>query len=131
MQMNGNLNAIDSNRHLGFWLRQVTSNRAIDQLRRRARLPMASLDEEAQLFSPEEDSDPMLQRHLRSLLADLSPAARAVLLLRFQEDLDPKDIAQALDMPLNTVKSHLTRSLETMREKIAGMPSLRYEDNST
>lgn len=131
MQMNGNLNAIDSNRHLGFWLRQVTSNRAIDQLRRRARLPMASLDEETQLFSPEEHSDPMLQRHLRSLLADLSPSARAVLLLRFQEDLDPMDIAQALDMPLNTVKSHLKRSLETMREKIAGMPSLRYEDNST
>ncbi|HEX3912665.1 MAG TPA: RNA polymerase sigma factor [Steroidobacteraceae bacterium] len=133
MQMNGNLQAIVSNRHLGFWLRQVTSNRAIDQLRRRARLPMASLDEQMQLqlFSPEQDSDPMLQRHLRLLLMELSPPARAVLLLRFQEDLDPTDIAQALDMPLNTVKSHLKRSLESMREKIAGMPSVRYEDNST
>ena len=131
MQMNGNLKAIDTNRHLGFWLRQVTSNRAIDQLRRRARLPMASLDAEMQLFSPEEDSDPMLQRQLRSLLAELSPPARAVLLLRFQEDMDPTDIAQALDMPLNTVKSHLKRSLESMRQKMAGVPSVRCEDNST
>lgn len=122
MQMDGSLEAIASNRHLGFWLRQVTSNRAIDQLRRRTRLPLAPLDEEKDLFSPEADSDPMLQRRLRSLLADLSPSARAVLLLRFQEDLDPTDIAQVLNMPLNTVKSHLKRSLESMRESMSGAP---------
>jgi RNA polymerase sigma-70 factor (ECF subfamily) len=131
MQLNGNLRSIDSNRHLRFWLRQVTSNRAIDQLRRRARLQLTPLDEETQLFSDEEDSDPLLQRHLRALLAELSPPARAVLLLRYQEDLDPQDIARTLDMPLNTVKSHLKRSLESMREKTTGLLPARCEDNST
>ena len=62
MQLNGNLRSIDSNRHLRFWLRQVTSNRAIDQLRRRARLQWTSLEEETQLFSDEKDSDPLLDR---------------------------------------------------------------------
>jgi RNA polymerase sigma-70 factor, ECF subfamily len=38
-------------------------------------------------------------------------------LLRYQEDLDPVEIARTLGMPLNTVKSHLKRSLESMREK--------------
>jgi RNA polymerase sigma-70 factor (ECF subfamily) len=131
MQMNGNLRAIVSNRHLGFWLRQVTTNRAIDQLRRRSRVEMTSLDSAAQLFGAEDDADPLLQRHLQALLADLSPQARAVLLLRFQEDLDPMDIARTLDMPINTVKSHLKRSLESMREKIAGMQPARCEDPST
>jgi RNA polymerase sigma-70 factor (ECF subfamily) len=131
MQMNGNLRTIESNRHLGFWLRRVTTNGAIDQLRRRARVPMTSLDEEAQLFSAEEDSDPLLQRHLQALLAELSPPARAVLLLRYQEDLDPVEIARTLDMPLNTVKSHLKRSLESMREKTIGMQTARCEDSST
>jgi RNA polymerase sigma-70 factor (ECF subfamily) len=130
MQMNGNLSTINSNRHLGFWLRQVTTNRAIDQLRRRARLQMTSLDEETQLFSTEEASDPLLQRHLRALLADLSAPARAVLLLRYQEDLDPVEIARTLDMPLNTVKSHLKRSLESMREKTIGVQPVRCEDRS-
>ena len=130
MQLNGNLSAIDSNKHLGFWLRQVTTHRAIDQLRRRARVQMSSLDEETQLFSAEETSDPLLQRHLRALLADLSAPARAVLLLRYQEDLDPLEIAQMLDMPLNTVKSHLKRSLESMREKTIGMQVMRCEDRS-
>jgi RNA polymerase sigma-70 factor (ECF subfamily) len=130
MQLNGNLRSIDSNRHLGFWLRQVTSNRAIDQLRRRARLPLVSLEEQSELFSHEEGSDPMLQRHMQALLAELSPPARAVLLLRYQEDLDPPEIAQTLDMPLNTVKSHLKRSLESMRERTAGRVPARCEDSS-
>jgi RNA polymerase sigma-70 factor (ECF subfamily) len=125
MQMNGNLKLIDSNRHLGFWLRQVTTNRAIDQLRRRGRVQMSSLDEDTALFSAEEQSDPLLQRHLRALLAELSPPARAVLLLRYQEELDPVEIARTLDMPLNTVKSHLKRSLQSMREKTAGVQPLR------
>ena len=131
MQMNGNLRTIESNKHLGFWLRRVTTNGAIDQLRRRARVPMTSLDEEPQLFSAAEDSDPLLQRHLQALLAELSPPARAVLLLRYQEDLDPVEIARTLDMPLNTVKSHLKRSLESMREKTIGMQPARCEDSST
>jgi RNA polymerase sigma-70 factor (ECF subfamily) len=130
MQMNGNLSAVDSNRHLGFWLRQVATNRAIDQLRRRARVQMTSLDEETQLFSTEEASDPLLQRHLQALLAELSPPARAVLLLRYQEDLDPLEIGRTLGMPINTVKSHLKRSLESMRERTTGVRSVHCEDNS-
>ena len=54
MQLSGNLSGIESNQHLGFWLRRVTANRAIDQLRRRARVQMTALDEETQLFAAEE-----------------------------------------------------------------------------
>jgi RNA polymerase sigma-70 factor (ECF subfamily) len=55
---------------------------------------------------------------LRSLVTELPPAARAVVLLRFQEDLDPVEIARTLRMPLNTVKSHLRRSLAQLRERM-------------
>ena len=131
MQLSGNLSGIESNQHLGFWLRRVTANRAIDQLRRRARVQMTALDEETQLFAAEdEDSDPLWRRHLQSLLAALSPPARAVVLLRFQEDLDPVDIARTLEMPLNTVKSHLKRSLQSMRQKTTGLRPVGCEDNS-
>jgi len=53
-----------------------------------------------------------------------------VILLRYQEDLDPVEIARTLDMPLNTVKSHLKRSLQTMREKTAGLQPMRCEGSS-
>jgi RNA polymerase sigma-70 factor (ECF subfamily) len=41
------------------------------------------------------------------------------MILRYQEDLDPTDIAQALDMPIATVKSHLQRSLALLRDKLS------------
>jgi len=65
------------------------------------------------------DADPILERRLRGLLGELPPAARAVVLLRYQEDLDPVEIGRTLKMPVNTVKSHLKRSLALLRERLA------------
>jgi RNA polymerase sigma-70 factor (ECF subfamily) len=60
----------------------------------------------------------MLQRRLRTLVASLPEKPRLVMVLRYQEDMMPDEIAAALDMPVRTVKSHLHRSLEMLREKI-------------
>jgi RNA polymerase sigma-70 factor (ECF subfamily) len=58
---------------------------------------------------------------LRRLVASLPEKARMILLLRYQEDLDPKDIAELLNVPVNTVKSQLQRALATLREKAANL----------
>jgi RNA polymerase sigma-70 factor (ECF subfamily) len=131
MQLNGNLKFIASATHLQFWLRKVTSYRAIDQLRRRSRIEMTPLDDEVPLVSAADGGDPLLQRHLQRLLLELSPPARAVLLLRYQEDLDPVDIARTLEMPINTVKSHLKRALEILRQRTPHPDRSRCEDKST
>jgi RNA polymerase sigma-70 factor, ECF subfamily len=112
-----NLSSVESAAHLAFWLRKVTLNRAIDRLRRRPRRELP-LEEALSIPSDVTDSDPFLQRRLRTLLAQLPPAPRAVVLLRFQEDLNPSEIARTLNMSINTVKSHLKRSLATLRERI-------------
>ena len=131
MQLNRNLKSMASNTHLSFWLRKVTTYRAIDQLRRRSRIEMTPLDDGVPLRSTADGGDPLLQRHLQRLLLELSPPARAVLLLRYQEDLDPIDIARTLDMPINTVKSHLKRSLEIFRQRTPNPDRSRCEDQST
>ena len=118
--MHRKLALLQSDTHLLFWLRQVTSRLAIDRMRREPRYQLVPLAEDLPLASESTPGDPLLQRRLRTLLAQLPAAARAVVLLRYQEDLDPSEIAQTLDMPLNTVKSHLKRSLERLREKLAG-----------
>jgi RNA polymerase sigma-70 factor, ECF subfamily len=117
MQLHAKLKTIESPGHLAFWLRKVTTHRAIDQLRRRSRVAMTSLEDEHEGSVTEDGGDPLWQRHLRLLLLDLAAPARAVVLLRFQEDLDPGDIARTLGMSVNTVKSHLKRSLETLRQR--------------
>jgi RNA polymerase sigma-70 factor (ECF subfamily) len=130
MQLNRNLKSIESREHLAFWLRKVTAFRAIDQLRQRARVATTSFDEDTHLGCDTQARDPLLQRHLKRLLEELSPPARAVVLLRYQEDLDPLDIARTLEMPINTVKSHLKRSLQIMRQNTPGARLNRGEDKS-
>ncbi len=63
--------------------------------------------------------DPLLSELLRKLVATLPEAPRMVMVLRYQEDLEPTEIAAALEMPVATVKSHLQRSLALLREKLA------------
>lgn len=119
LQLYRQLAAVSSDAHLGFWLRRVTLHRAIDRLRRTPRYASATPEEVAAVASESGQADPLLERRLRSLVRELPPDARAVVLLRYQEDLDPAEIAQTLRMPVNTVKSHLRRSLAQLRERFS------------
>ena len=44
---------------------------------------------------------------------------RMAMVLRYQEDLDPTEIAEVMGIPVGTVKSHIQRSLGLLREKLA------------
>lgn len=116
-----NLSSVGSLAHLSFWLRKVTLNGAIDRLRRETRYEAVPLEQAGDISSEATNADPLLERRLRSLLGQLAPAPRAVLLLRYQEDLDPTEIARTLSMSVNTVKSHLKRSLALLRESIGAI----------
>ena len=119
MQLYRRLARVHSDTHLVYWLRQVTLRLAIDRLRREATHRVVPLEEGLDVAAEPSESDPLLQRRLHALVAQLPAAARAVVLLRYQEDLDPIDIAATLAMPINTVKSHLKRSLEELRTQLA------------
>ena len=118
LRLHRKLTLVQSDTHLMFWLRQVATRLAIDRLRSEPGHRLLPLEESAQIAGAADRADPLLQRQLRSLIAQLPPAARAVVVLRYQEDLDPADIAQLLGMPVNTVKSHLKRSLASLREML-------------
>jgi RNA polymerase sigma-70 factor (ECF subfamily) len=113
------LERIESPSHLTFWLRKVASRRCIDQIRRRSFWPKLRLDEVPEPATRTDERDPMLSRALSRLVASLPEKARMVVILRYQEDLPPTEIAQVLDMPVGTVKSHLQRSLDMLRDKLA------------
>jgi RNA polymerase sigma-70 factor, ECF subfamily len=118
LALHQNLLRMESPSHLKFWLRRVTSNRCIDSVRRlrhRFELPMDPLPE-ASVATP--IADPLLGALLERLVAELPPHPRIVVTLRFQEDLEPTEIAAIIDMPVNTVKSHLRRSMEILRRKL-------------
>jgi len=118
LQLYRNLESLESEAHVAFWLRRVTSNRCVDYVRKRQRRPETSLENGPEPRNVEASGDPMLSRKLRALVQSLPEKPRLVMILRYQEDLMPDEIARTLDMPVRTVKSILHRSLAMLREKM-------------
>ena len=116
LELHKRLDTLTSPAHLLFWLRKVTSHRCIDYARRR-RWAQVSLEDVAEIGSEDASPDPLLAKSLGRLVASLPETARLVVILRYQEDLTPTEIADVLSMPLATVKSQLQRSLAMLREK--------------
>jgi RNA polymerase sigma-70 factor (ECF subfamily) len=115
LQLHRHLAHLESGAHVVHWLRRVVAHRAIDVARQHARRPQTNLADVPEPAIQVVPRDPLMVRRLRALLATLPAAPRAVLTLRFQEDLEPSEIARVLDMPVNTVKSHLRRGLAVLR----------------
>jgi RNA polymerase sigma-70 factor (ECF subfamily) len=118
LSLHRNLRRIESPAHALSWLRKVAAQRAIDEGRKRLRRPGITLELVAEPAAGGAAPDVMLGETLRRLVATLPEAPRMVMVLRYQEDLDPSEIAETLSMPLSTVKSHLQRSLALLREKL-------------
>jgi RNA polymerase sigma-70 factor (ECF subfamily) len=118
LELDAHMGKMKSPDHARFWLRQVTMNRTTDALRRRKVRGTdlwVELDEGHGLRA-EERSSPVGTR-LELLLTTLPEAQRAALILRYQEDMLPEEIAITLDAPVATVKSHLQRGLKLLRSK--------------
>jgi RNA polymerase sigma-70 factor (ECF subfamily) len=112
------LPAIESASHLTYWLRRVAVHRCIDQRRRRNTRRESALEQLPEPATHDAPTDPLLLSKLRQVLEALPEKQRMMVILRYQEDLGPAEIAELLRMPVNTVKSTLHRSLDELRKKL-------------
>ena len=116
------------------WLRQVTTNTCLNRLRAAERRPpTVSLDGEwERLQDVAAEGDPEQQAlmawdraRLERGLEALPPEHRMAIVLRHQEGLTYNEIAQAMQLPLGTVKTYLFRGRRALRaalEAPAPMP---------
>jgi len=114
--------ALQSEDHVRFWLRRVTVHRATDALRRRSRQPEAGAEEwmeEQYVQDNSEGLNAAVIVLLEELLRTLPEQMRVVIVLRYQEDMLPEEIARLLGQPVATVKSNLQRGLQLLRRKAA------------
>jgi RNA polymerase sigma-70 factor (ECF subfamily) len=126
LELHAKLRELSTAEHVKHWLRRVATHRSIDWIRRGhigAEVAMDSVTLEnlaeatQQTLHTSEPGDALLNRQLQQLVASLPPVQRSVLVLRYQEDLSPDEIATELEMPVATVKSHLQRTLKLLRGK--------------
>ena len=119
LELHRSLARLESEEHVAAWVRRVACHRATDALRRRAARGDAAAAEyqDGMALRPVVREFMPLMNRVEQLLLTLPPQQRAVMLLRYQEDLEPEDIALELKMPLATVRSYLQRGVKMLRAK--------------
>lgn len=63
--------------------------------------------------------DPLLSAYLQRMVASLPEKQRLLVVLRYQEGMEPEEIAKMLSMNASTVKTQISRALELLRTKAA------------
>jgi RNA polymerase sigma-70 factor (ECF subfamily) len=123
LELDRNLGKMKSAEHVRWWLRQVAMHRCADALRRRRTRTTSlgtdvwvELEERHVLVEPFDEDGPLSAR-IEALLAGLPESQRAALVLRYQEEMTPEEIAVMVKSPLATVKSQLQRGLKLLRAR--------------
>lgn len=109
------------------WLMTTAHHLCVDRLRRRSRRP--EVDEDS-LAVPLADPGPDPQRlaaasqtarAIGRALSALGEQDRAVVVMREVQGMSYDEIAQALDVPLGTLKARLHRARDRLRRKLSGV----------
>jgi RNA polymerase sigma-70 factor (ECF subfamily) len=117
-------------RHLKAWLYRVAHNLVIDESRRRIHRDHEPLDD----WSLQDGRDVEMQAHTslawqraRAALEELSPKQRAVIILKFLEGYDNKEISRILELSVGAVKSLQHRGLASMRRHLTQPGTMEEE----
>ncbi|HAH97106.1 MAG TPA: RNA polymerase sigma factor SigW [Firmicutes bacterium] len=112
------------------WIYRITQNLCIDYLRRR-KLSTFSVDQkfgtedELTLELPDDSMSPEtifesqeIRKEIEEAIYGLPIKYRSVIILRHIQDLSYEDISQIMDMPVNTVKTHIFRARRILRRRL-------------
>jgi len=100
---------------LSTWLHRVAVNASLDLVRRRSRRESSTLDDALEQPStaegPESQAiDAVRAREVHRALGAIAPDHRAIIVLHDLQGLGYAECAEALDVPVGTVKSRLHRA---------------------
>ncbi len=123
------MDRFDTNYKFFTWIYRITANLAINYSRRKNRRREVHFEEtysaEGQQVTRAELSDRAAAEQLSDAVSraveKLTPALRAVFVLRVDQQLSYSEIAETLDIALGTVMSRLNRARNTIRAELGTM----------
>ncbi|MEW4370667.1 RNA polymerase sigma factor [Paenibacillus sp. WLX1005] len=104
------------------WVQRIVTNICIDKFRRSK--PTVSIEEHEMVFEGHDDVEQQVMRtytskDVQEAINQLPEHHRTVIVLRYIQDLSYNEIADCLDLPLNTVKSYLFRARQQLQSLLA------------
>jgi RNA polymerase sigma-70 factor (ECF subfamily) len=109
---------IDPEKNIKTWIFTIATNTAYDFLRAKKRKKEISLDEEGETISSLEAYYPKegIVSDVEKALEKIKPEYKKTLLLFYQQGFQYQEIADILEMPINTVKTYISRGKEQLKE---------------
>ena len=114
------LHSYNQAKKFSTWLFTIATHTAYDWLRKKRRFPESLSIDDGQ-YSSETIEDPRSYNIIEdrididTALKELRPEYRAVLLLYYYQSLTYEEMTEILALPLNTVKTHLRRAKEALK----------------
>jgi RNA polymerase sigma factor (sigma-70 family) len=114
------------------WFRRITVNAALDTGRRRRALRFVPLGFHEPPPAADGSAGLADRDEVGRAMGHLDANDRALLALRFGQDLELPDVAAALGIPLGTAKSRLHRALGRLRKELESVDELqRHRETSS
>lgn len=113
-----NLNQFRDNARFSTWLYSITYNFCIDRLRSARKMAEEALDENMEVIDDTEEmelAEVDVQR-LGKTMEKLPAEERSLLLMKYQDDLSIRDIAEAFGLSESAVKMRLMRTREKFKK---------------
>lgn len=128
-----NLNGYDSDLKFSSWLYRIAHNETMSELRRRHARPTVFIDDQewASLADKTDLVQEINSQYDRALIekiaAELPEKYREVLLLRYVEDLDYREISDILRLPVNTVGTLIARARQKFKQEFLKINPDHYD----
>lgn len=107
----------DPSRSFGAWIRRIATNVALDHLK--AARPLTGWNAAADEIPARSSSDYELAETVALAFHKLAPKLQVVARLALIEERPYAEIADALDLPVGTIKSRVFRAIRALRKELA------------
>lgn len=112
------INSYEEKAQFKTWVQRIVTNICIDKFRRTK--STVSIEEHEMVFEGRQDVEhevmlTYVSQDVQEAISQLPEHHRTVIVLRYLQELSYNEIADCLDLPLNTVKSYLFRARQQLQ----------------
>jgi len=117
------ITTVDLEKNFKAWIYKIATNTVYDWFKhKKGRPELFIIDDENSNFETIDASQPYYNIEasydIESALAKIKPVYKTVLLLLYWRDLDYKEIAEIMSLPINTIKTYIRRAKIALAEEI-------------
>ena len=118
-----NIQSFDPSRRFSPWIYRIAHNAYVNALKKMSHVPITLFDFDALVSHTVYEDPDELEREQKDIkamnessLEKVSSKYKEVLLLRYYEDMDYKEMAEVLEVPIGTVSIRLKRAREALKK---------------